>query len=161
MFFLVWWSQREDLRGRDDKSVLGSSCIAPPIAAVAGHILVCCHCSSLIFGLRNMLTEAPSVSRICTHSMRKWNCDMSPSHSMTCLSMTVPFIEFNLEPPKLSKTIAEVRPFLPPCHHPLAPRLQWWALPHWEHLHNPSRWPETARENVARIQEGCRRYLKI
>lgn len=66
MFFLVWWSQREDLRGRDDKSVLGSSCIAPPIAAVAGHILVCCHCSSLIFGLRNMLTEVPSVSRICT-----------------------------------------------------------------------------------------------
>ena len=148
MFFLVWWSQR-DLRGRDDKSVLGSSCIPPPIATVAGHILVCCHCSSLIFGLRKMLTEVPSVSRICTHSMQKWNCDMSPSHSMTT---------FNLEPPKLSLKSGLF------CHHVIIRLLRGCNGGHCPigsisitHRADPKRlermWPE--------FKKDAGRYLRI
>ena len=45
------------------------------------------------------------------HSMQKWNSDMSPSHSATCLSRTGPFVEFNLEPLKLSLKSSLF------CHH--------------------------------------------
>ena len=164
LVFLVWWSPARRFSGAEIARVYLAKTWCTRVIL---HRFLHRSCRRAHLGLLPLLFASSLGFGICWPGCHRsagsaqhaevefWHVT-KPQRHMPVKDWSFCWVQFGT-----TETFAEVKPFLPPCHHPLAPRLQWWALPHWEHLHNPSRLrPETARETVARVQaEGCSRYL--